>query len=369
MNMKLDTLCKLLLVGIMAVVTCRAWRSYSHEDVLRALVTARIPLVLVSGQATQLAAADYLTVAGGVTTNATPPTGAADIETTTETVSSFATFDNAALAATPTAAVTVQSQLWGKPQLTIQSPDGLAQYVQQTFGHVNIHAFTVLPGTTTLSGYGLGGIVATGTPTTRAFATTNICTSAVRIGYVSAASAGSVAGARDASGYMWLGNATGTGGFTAWYRFCVSDAALVATGRTFVGLEASLVAPTDVDPDTLTSIVGICQDNGDTNWQLCAAGAVAQPRTSLGASFPINETDLVEFTIYSAPHSGTIQYALRQIGTGVSGGVQTTTGTITAAAQLISNTTFVGPQNWRSNGGTASAVAIDVVNFATETPF
>ena len=73
--------------------------------------TGRRPLVIVSGQTEQLPATDYISSAGGVSTNATPA-AAGDIQTTTETVGQLAytvqtstitgTNDNVALNATTT---------------------------------------------------------------------------------------------------------------------------------------------------------------------------------------------------------------------------------------------------------------------------
>lgn len=200
-----------------------------------------------------------------------------------------------------------------------------------------------------------------GTLTGRNWANTNFYTQSKRVGFVSAAGAGSVAYVRHEA-QTWRGNAAGLGGFHVVIRFAITDGGAVATARMFAGIGAN-ANPTDVDPSTLTDIVGIGHNNGDTQLQLYAAGNVAQARTSLGANFPSStlSTDVYELTLFSAPNGSRIEYLVRRLNTG-----HTASGTITAGANLITSNLSRAPQVWRSNGGTAAAVAFDLMSMYVE---
>lgn len=203
-----------------------------------------------------------------------------------------------------------------------------------------------------------------GTATARNPVSTSMFTSARRLGYVSAGGAGSVAGI-DYHGFqsVWRGNASGLGGFFYSCRFGVADAVLVATANMFVGLRGT-AAPTDVGPQTLVNLLGVGCTNGDTQLQLYSAGSGAQARVALGASFPVNtiSTDIYELAMFCPPNAATVQYQVTRINTG-----DIATGTVSVSANLPSTTTFLAPECWRSNGGTATAVAIDLMSMYLET--
>jgi hypothetical protein len=243
--------------------------------------------------------------------------------------------------------------------------NGIAADVQPHIGRKHIGHWLAPGGATTLPlAYGMAAPTTGGTATSRNPATTNLATSLRRLGYVSAAGAGSVCGARNTGPQFFRGNAAGVGGFHAVFKFSVSDAVLVATANMFVGFNASGAAMADVAPSTLANIVGVGCDNGDTVLQLYAAGAAAQARTSLGANFPVNtvSVDVYELILYAPPNGADIKYYVRRANTG-----DVATGTISAGAALPSSTTFLAQQFHRSNGGTAAAVAIDFVSHYIET--
>jgi len=105
-------------------------------------------------------------------------------------------------------------------------------------------------------------------------------------------------------------------------------------------------------------------DSGDTVLQLYAAGAAAQARVSLGANFPVNTVsiDFYELVLYAPPNSSEVRYLVTRLNTG-----HTASGTISAAANLPASTTFLTAQSWRTNGGTAAAVAVDHLSTYIET--
>jgi hypothetical protein len=218
---------------------------------------------------------------------------------------------------------------------------GVQNPLQPFLGKKMVGLVAAQPGVATFSAWGMSANLA-GSGTTRAITTTNLATSSRRTGLVSAAGAGSAAGLRNGGSLFWRGNAAGLGGF----HFA---------GQ-FAGL-GSLGAPTDVNPSTLTNIFGVGCEASGTNMALYASGAVAQAAVDLGVNFPTNtiNIDLYELHIFAASNGSSISYLLTRLNTG-----HTATGTISTAANLPVNTTLFSWTMWRANGGTASAVGIDI---------
>lgn len=205
--------------------------------------------------------------------------------------------------------------------------------------------------------------VQVGTITTPSLASTTMATSRARVRHTSSSSASSTSCSYGGFGEWWLGNAAGLGGFFMAATFSVGDASLVATANMFVGVDGNVnTNHGDVKPSTLTNIIGFGCDNGDTNLQVYASGSSTQARASLGSSFPVNTTgiDVYECLLYAAPNASTVTYQVTRLNTGA-----VATGSVTGA-QLPSNTTFLTFQMYRSNGGTASAVALDVHRYYAE---
>ncbi len=266
---------------------------------------------------------------------------------------------------TPAAGVKVFAQSLAGRVLPafITSSGGDKAFLQTHFGRRRVIWWAPRPGGSAFDAQG-GAPVTQGTATVRTAASTNMASSACRVGMVSAASAGSVTGLRyNNDTIFWRGNGPRLGGFLLLWRFCISDGALVPTARMFAGLRTATGAPTDVDPSTLSNVLGVGCDSGDTVLQLYAAGASAQARVSLGANFPVDtvSTDIYEVALFAAPNDSQVSWEVTRVNTG-----DTATGTITAAASLPSSTTFLSQTLYRSNGGTASAVAVDFYNFYAE---
>ncbi len=90
-----------LLVATVAFVSCLVGREVSERNVDLLTTAARLPLVIVSGQTEQLPTADYLSSVGGISTNASVPSAAGDVMTSTAHVNTsgqsvaFSTYYNA----------------------------------------------------------------------------------------------------------------------------------------------------------------------------------------------------------------------------------------------------------------------------------
>lgn len=249
----------------------------------------------------------------------------------------------------------------GKMMLTQMGPSGLDSTLQTHLGG-NKMGLWVPPGNaTTVPGvFGIGTLTAVGTATARTAATTSVATRILRLGYVSAAVAGSLTSLREAQNKYTTGGGDNQGGFFYRLRFVPSNAAIVSGERFFAGLWATTGAATNVEPNTLTNCAGICQLSTSTNLQVYAAGATTSTAVDLGANFPAAglSTDAYEFAMFSPPAGG-IQWQVWKLGTSF-----TTSGTFAATP---SSTTLLGHQIWKTNNATALAVGFDICSIYIET--
>lgn len=209
---------------------------------------------------------------------------------------------------------------------------------------------------------------ATGTATARNVSTANLFTRMRRLGYVSAATAGSLAGARVAAAQMTVGGSVGTGFFKV-TRFGVSDAAVVTAARMFVGVSASTAAPTNVEPATLVNCIGVGCGAADANLRLFYGGSVAQTPIDLGADFPATttNTDVYELALFAPPDTADVHWQVKRLNTGdVAAGTLANSGGVA----LPSTTTLLTYlQAWRSNNATAAAVGLDIMSDYIETDY
>lgn len=218
--------------------------------------------------------------------------------------------------------------------------------------------------------FGLTALTDIGTATARNVATTNALTRQKRIGFVSAATAGSLAGTRLGIAQFTLGDDT-NGGFLFSTVFGCSDAATVSGARQFVGVRSSTAAPTNVEPSTLTNVIGVGHGAADTNLQIYFGGSAAQTPIDLGANFPANTlaADGYLLVLY-APMTPTLDayrvgWYVERMGTAFSAsGVLT--GTV--GTQLPALTTLLTFNHSRSNNATALAVGLDIGAMALAIP-
>lgn len=243
----------------------------------------------------------------------------------------------------------------------------------------NVRGYFSTFGSNVLSSMNITAPTAVGTQTIRAFSTTGLGRYA-RWGLVSAATAAAIASARSSSVMMSLGNGSGQGGFFWVCRFVCSDAATVAGARQFVGISASIAAPTNVEPSTLTNVIGIGHGAADTNLRIFRGGSVAQAPIDLGANFPANtlSADMYELILYASPAwtdlSGAAQPSPAvnyQVTRFTPTAVAQASGTLSAVIngnQLPNTTAGLSPLwAYRTNNATALAVGLDICNMYLET--
>lgn len=215
---------------------------------------------------------------------------------------------------------------------------------------------------------------AVGTATARAVSNTNLFSRMRRLGYVSAAAAASLTSLRQASAAIYLGDGSGLQGFFKAIRFGCSDAAAITPGvngaRQFVGIAASTSAPTNVQPSTLTNVIGVGHNAEDSNLKIYYGGSAAQTPIDLGANFPANtlSVDMYELVLFSPPNqNGVVHYRVTRLNTGhrAEGTLPTSNG-----VNLPATTTALSyGWNYRTNNNTALAVGLDFVSDYIETDF
>ncbi|CAB4140445.1 Phage tail repeat like [uncultured Caudovirales phage] len=201
-------------------------------------------------------------------------------------------------------------------------------------------------------------------PTIPALAATNLLTSTFRSTINTGATAGGVAFIRGNQATVWRGNAAGRGGFVVKMRFALSGA-LQAGLRCFAGLVDVVSNPTNIDPVTTATPggIGLAVNANTGNWNL-VHNVTATARTSvpLGASFPVNNTDLMELILFCAPNGTAIGYRVTNLSTGAQ-----TSGSINT--NIPAATTFLAPSIWVTNNATAAAQTMDFVSCYVETDF
>lgn len=241
-------------------------------------------------------------------------------------------------------------------------PSGLDTALQANLGGNKVAMWMPPGGSTTVPGvFGMAALTATGTATSRAIATTNLLTRMTRLGFVSAATAGALAGGREAVAKYTTGAGPGLGGFFARYRFGVSDPATVAGARMFVGLDALTAAPTNIDPSTKVNCVGVGQIAASNNLHIIRGNATAKTPIDLGANFPANtNAGAYELNLFSPPAGG-VHWHVRRLNTPFEA-----TGFLSSAETPVA-TQLLCHQLWRCNNATALAVGLDVCGIYIET--
>jgi hypothetical protein len=216
----------------------------------------------------------------------------------------------------------------------------------------------------------LGTILgSTGTSTGVNVATTNFRTRMRwREWLVTTASTTAVAGLRQTALQFSVGaDIPNTGGFLMGLIWSPATGVSNASHRAFAGMRASGAAPTDVNPSTLTNMVGMGYDSADANIQFMHNdGSGTATKIDLGASFPkpnVDRTAVYQIEMFSPP--GTTQavhYLVRDLVSGAS-----SSGTVTT--DIPGPTTLLALQNYISVGGVSSVVGLGASTFYIETDF
>jgi hypothetical protein len=183
----------------------------------------------------------------------------------------------------------------------------------------------------------------------RAAASTNQSTARPRIGYQTLApSATNTVGIRFVNNPQW--RATGfrhTGGWM------VSEGGSISTHRAFAGLRNNTAAPTDVNPSTLTLIIGFGYDSADTNVQLMHNdGSGTATKVDTGIAKPTSNNSASFFYSFTCTAGGNVVCTITEIISGA-------TFTATVSSDQPATTDALYAWTSMSVGGTSSAAGID----------
>lgn len=305
----------------------------------------------------------------GVSTGATANSSDAqlrDRSTHTGNESSL-TFNEISQPSSPVSGATIYSESVGGRQMMGQiAKVGRSYQFQPHLGQSFASIWYANPNATTSTVIGQIAPTASGTATLRTLAATNYFTWQKRVGFVSAATANQASGLRSAVLQVGLSNISNAGGFFFRTRFGISDVALVANARTFVGLSSTTGAFGNADPSTLLNIIGMGHDSADANFQIMHNdGTGAATKIDLGTNFtrsPTVSTDMYDLSLYAAPNSTTVYYEVTNLRLGVS-----SSGSININIPAVNQ--LLTWQLWRQNNGTAAAVGIDVSSVYLETEY
>lgn len=174
--------------------------------------------------------------------------------------------------------------------------------------------------------------------------------------YVSKAQFTGGSGANDGSGFFYLA------------RFVPSNTAAVAGERFYIGMNYSVSAPANVEPDTQIKQVGLAQLSTDnTQFYVVYGGTTAQTAIPCGTDLgsPVGfSTDAYELAIFTSQSEVRTYYiAVTNIFTGA-----TFTTTLSGTAvQVPDPNVLLAHRAWKSNNATALAVGFDICSIYLET--
>ena len=237
----------------------------------------------------------------------------------------------------------------GRLMPTFVGTSGLSSALQPHMGR-NGYAKWIPAGTgTTIAAEGAAALTATGTATAAVYAVTSAHTRARRVDYLATTAAtNAVAGYRAATN-AWRG----VDGYHKIFRCCPATGSTVGTRRFFAGMAGATTAPTDVNPSTLTNIVGYGYDAADTNWQFMvndASGTATKIDTGI-ARPSADRASIFSVMAFSPIGGGEARAELIDEVTGDSYYA-------TATTDIPSNTQTMGPRAYHSVGGTSSVVGV-----------
>jgi hypothetical protein len=264
------------------------------------------------------------------------------------------------------------------------APDMIAEYINN-FGNrypLETNGFykrryrvDAIPGGTTFNYLGgLTAFTATGTATAGTLATTNLHQSMPRVeAAVTTAAVGAVAGWRAGQNIFRTGGGSGAlpyaGGFRFLMRFGIGRGIAANTNRRlFAGLSSSTVAPTNVDPSTITNIIGVGADTADTNWQfmLRGAGAVLKADTGIAKAVGADNEAFFELEIFARTNNGSdpqpVIISFKDCTNGFPSGNYGQEFT----TNLPLGSVFLGPRVWGSTGATSATIGITLMEIITD---
>lgn len=271
-----------------------------------------------------------------------------------------------------TGGVTVGARdLAGRIMPAFVGPYGLDSTVQSGFFNNRIAMLIPIIGATAPTAIGQTA-TPTGTATARSLATTNMFTSLPRVGYVGSSNVtGSVSGFRT-NQQWWRGSVANAGGFFYSCTFALTNAAAQASGRAFVGLYSSTAGSSNVEPSSMTNMIGMCRSTSSNNWMIHGAnGSTNSIMYDLGSNFPAGtvSTDVYRLILFAPPNGNVVGWRVQRVNAidASTGQPYTASGMITDTSQMPVNTAFLAAYGWSSTGTLSGTAGIDLVGLYVET--
>jgi hypothetical protein len=265
-----------------------------------------------------------------------------------------------------TAALYFKSQA-GRMMPAWMGPWGVDTTLQPFIGKNKVSLWNFIGGATTAPGvWGMGAPTFTGTATTRAVNATSLYQSFKRTGYLSAATANSNAAARLAVTTFLRGNTAGMGGFTATFRFGISDPAPVANAMMFIGFHPTTAQLANgLNVLTMQNVIGVGQVPSSNNLHIITNRTAATAATvDTGLRCNVGNTNMWDVTIFAAPNSDRVGFKIYDM---INPANNYSTVVIDSGTNLPLGNTVLAIQEWRTNNGAAQAVGIDFVSTYIET--
>jgi hypothetical protein len=254
--------------------------------------------------------------------------------------------------------VIVQSYLDGVTQLL--NGGAVANPAMRTIRSATVATW----GLSTINLLGMSAVTAAGTATAATFSTANIHRSTRHVEYlVTTPATTAVAGWYHTNMALWRGNAAGLGGFKAAFRFGPATGAL-STSRMFTGVTLNASAPTDVEPSSQTSVIGVGYDAADTQlYVMHNDGSGTCTKVATGLTRVNSDTlKVYTLTIYAAPFSSTVDVTITD-------DHAKQTFTTTLSTDLPTTTDQLQPRSWCSVGGVSSVIGMSFMGFYAESNY
>jgi hypothetical protein len=257
-------------------------------------------------------------------------------------------------------------EIAGQQVPAFMEPDGRSAPLQPALAYRAVARWNPPGNATTFPG--LDGMV---TPNTTGFTVQarnvtvgNALLRARRIGFITAATAGSVGQFRVAQAQYTIGDGS-QGGFTFVMRFGVSDPNVLSGAMMFVGMRAPST-PTNVSPFDLTNCIGVAHDSFGSLYFM-VRGAVsgnldaAMVNFGSGAYIPVPNQDLLELIIHAPVGGSGVHMQLTLMNTN-----QVASAFFLASVCPLPNQLLAAPWCYRSNNTSAVQVGLDVASIYIE---
>lgn len=257
--------------------------------------------------------------------------------------------------------VTFAQDFAGRPMLAALAPAGAAMLLQTAFLRCRPAYWLPYGGSTTMASVGIN--FNPGSPTARNVGTVSFFASQRRIGYQTPATANANVNARAGAAtdrLYFIGITLRTGGFLQVWR--IGTSLYANDARCFFGMLSNSGAYGSMSPSSLTDMIGIGFDAGDTAWSVyCNDGGGVPSKVTLSASFPCNTNgvDVIEFAMRVAPGTQRVDWQVTNMTTGtIATGFMATDIPVEIPLQPHLNVT---------NGPSAAAAAVDLMLMYIET--